>query len=163
MRESLSIRFLISLRADCRSIDWRKNERFCLQAESYFNYYGPITRGAQGSCFWLSVTNRYAVMILVKEIHAKSIISKSNLPGADYVINPYTGCGHGCAYCYARFMKRFSGHDEPWGTFVDIKRNGPELTAAKPEKYKGKSILISSVTDPYQFFIRNCSGTDRNI
>ncbi|MBW3015557.1 radical SAM protein [Candidatus Woesearchaeota archaeon] len=81
----------------------------------------------------------------IKEIQAKSIITKSNLPGADYVINPYIGCMHGCLYCYARFMKRFTNHKEPWGKFVDVKINAPELI--KPVK---GSILLSSVTDPYQ-------------
>ncbi len=46
-------------------------------------------------------------------IKAKSIIVKSNLPSSDYVINPYVDCMHACIYCYARFMKRFTGHKEP--------------------------------------------------
>jgi DNA repair photolyase len=84
----------------------------------------------------------------IKEVTAKSIISKSGIPGSDYVINPYTGCMHGCAYCYAQFMKRFTNHDEPWGHFVDVKINADELIKFT-NKYKGKSILLSSVTDPY--------------
>ncbi|MBL7156048.1 MAG: hypothetical protein ISS87_00390 [Candidatus Pacebacteria bacterium] len=50
----------------------------------------------------------------IKEIKAKSIIVKTNLPEGDFVINPYVGCQHGCKYCYARFMKRFTGHKESW-------------------------------------------------
>ena len=38
------------------------------------------------------------------------------------LINPYVGCPHACKYCYARFMKRFTGHTEEWGNFIDIKR-----------------------------------------
>ncbi len=87
--------------------------------------------------------------MITKKITAKSIITKSNLPAADYVINPYTGCSHSCIYCYARFMKRFTGHDEEWGKFVDIKINAPELIPAKTTKYKGKSFFLSSITDPY--------------
>jgi len=49
--------------------------------------------------------------MLVNEIQAKSILSKSRVQ--DYVINPYVGCQHACTYCYARFMKRFTGHKEP--------------------------------------------------
>lgn len=83
----------------------------------------------------------------VKEITVKTIVVKSNLPEADYVINPYVGCGHGCKYCYAEFMKKFTDHEEPWGEFVDVKVNSPELLNGN---YKGKSIFMSSVTDPYQ-------------
>jgi DNA repair photolyase len=83
----------------------------------------------------------------ISEIKAKSIITKSGL-NCDYVINPYIGCMHGCIYCYARFMKRFTGHKERWGEFVDAKINAPDLIK-NPDKYKGKEIFFSSVTDPY--------------
>jgi len=86
----------------------------------------------------------------IKEIKAKSIIVKTCLPEGDFVINPYTGCMHGCKYCYARFMKRFTGHTEPWGSFVDIKINAPDLVPTNTNKYKNKFITIGSVTDPYQ-------------
>jgi len=86
----------------------------------------------------------------IREIQAKSIIVKSNLPEGDYVINPYVGCMHGCQFCYARFMKRFTGHTEPWGEFVDVKINAPDLIPIDTNKYKGKWITIGSVTDPYQ-------------
>jgi len=95
----------------------------------------------------------------LKEIKANSIITKSNLPDADYVINPYVGCMHSCIYCYARFMKRFTGHDEAWGEFVDAKINAPDLIPEKTEKYKGKSIFLSSVTDPYLSFERKYNLT----
>ena len=44
----------------------------------------------------------------VKEIEAKSVLTKSNLPVSDYSVNPYGGCAHACKYCYASFMKRFT-------------------------------------------------------
>jgi DNA repair photolyase len=45
-------------------------------------------------------------------------------------------------------MKRFTGHGgETWGEFLDVKQFG--LDKIKPEKYDGKTILLSSVTDPY--------------
>lgn len=79
---------------------------------------------------------------------AKSIITKSKIPTIDFVVNPYTGCQHGCIYCYAEFMIRFTGHKgEKWGDFLDIKRY--DFSKIKPFKYDGKKILISSVTDPY--------------
>jgi len=85
----------------------------------------------------------------IKEIKVKSIIVKSGLPESDYVINPYIGCSHGCIYCYARFMKRFTGHLEKWGSFVDVKINAPDLVPENTDKYRGKSIIIGTVTDPY--------------
>ena len=81
------------------------------------------------------------------EIMTRDILTKSNLPVADYSVNPYIGCAHGCRYCYASFMKRFTGHTEPWGSFVDVKYWQP---IRNPGKYKGKELFIGSVTDPYQ-------------
>jgi len=86
----------------------------------------------------------------IKEIKVKSIIVKTNLPEGDFVINPYTGCMHGCKYCYARFMKRFTGHKEEWGEFCDVKINAPDLIATDKNEYKDKMITIGSVTDAYQ-------------
>ena len=82
----------------------------------------------------------------IKEIEGKSILSKSNLPVCEYSANPYVGCTHACKYCYASFMKRFTGHTEDWGTFLDIKY-WKEIKS--PGKYKDKELFIGSVTDPY--------------
>ena len=79
-------------------------------------------------------------------VEAKSILSKSNLPVCDYSANPYVGCSHACRYCYASFMKRFSGHDEPWGQFVDVKRWKPLKNA---RKHDGQQVFVGSVCDPY--------------
>lgn len=86
-------------------------------------------------------------------IQAKSILQKSNLPGLPFVINPYTGCIHGCVYCYARFMKRFTAHIEPWGTFLDAKVNAPQLLKKQLGRRRDslrETVFLSSVTDPYQ-------------
>ena len=86
----------------------------------------------------------------VKEILAKSILTKTAIPGFDYCINPYVGCGHGCRYCYASFMKRFTGHLEPWGEFVDVKVNAPHLLKKQLKRAKQGVVALSTVTDPYQ-------------
>lgn len=85
----------------------------------------------------------------VKEIKVNDYVTKSNLPASDYVINPYVGCPHGCKYCYASFMKRFTGHDEEWGTFIDIKRCDKKINVKKLE---GKRVFLSSVTDCYNMY-----------
>ncbi len=76
----------------------------------------------------------------------KSVMTKSNGPLGGYAVNPYVGCTHGCKYCYASFMKRFTGHTEEWGTFLDIKE-WPEIK--DPKKYAGQKVIIGTVTDGY--------------
>lgn len=87
-------------------------------------------------------------MIKIREINAKSILSKSQV--SDYALNPYVGCQHACVYCYAKFMKRFTGHREKWGEFVDVKINAPELLAREVTKKKVGRVWVSGVCDPYQ-------------
>lgn len=87
-------------------------------------------------------------MVKVQEILAKSILSKSQV--MDYALNPYVGCEHECRYCYARFMKRFTGHKEKWGAFIDVKINAPDLLAKELRKKKVGRIWVSGVCDPYQ-------------
>ena len=84
--------------------------------------------------------------MIIKEIISKEYLTKSKLPASDYVINPYIGCPHGCKYCYASFMKRFTGHTEDWGIFTDIKRSQKKINLKKISK---KKIFLSSVTDCY--------------
>lgn len=84
--------------------------------------------------------------MVIKEIDVNDYLTKSNLPASDYVINPYVGCPHGCRYCYASFMKRFTGHKENWGDFIDIKRCSKKIDLDKISK---KTVFLSSVTDCY--------------
>jgi DNA repair photolyase len=84
----------------------------------------------------------------IREIHSKSILSRSKV--YDYVVNPYVGCQHACSYCYARFMKRFTGHSEPWGQFVDVKVDGPDLLSREIRRKRMGTVWVSGVCDPYQ-------------
>ena len=84
--------------------------------------------------------------IKVGHVETKSVMTKSNAPLGGYAVNPYVGCTHGCKYCYASFMKRFTGYTEEWGTFLDVK----EWPAIKdPKKYAGQKVIIGTVTDGY--------------
>jgi DNA repair photolyase len=86
----------------------------------------------------------------IAEKRCKTALSKSGL-SYDYTVNPYTGCLHGCIYCYANFMRRFSGHtQDPWGSFVDVKVNLIDVLAKELSKRPGGSVWLSSVCDPYQ-------------
>ena len=84
----------------------------------------------------------------IREIYSKAILSSSQV--YDYAINPYVGCQHACAYCYARFMKRFTGHKQSWGDFVDVKINAPDLLNKEIGKKKKGTVWMSGVCDPYQ-------------
>ena len=87
--------------------------------------------------------------VIIKEKQVDTVLTKSNLPIAGYSINPYVGCPFTCKYCYANFMKRFTGHTEDWGMFLDVKMWDK---IKKPEKYKGKTMIVGSVTDGYNYF-----------
>lgn len=82
--------------------------------------------------------------MIVNEIKVKDYLTKSKLD--DYTINPYIGCTHACKYCYACFMKRFTGHKDKWGEFVDVKLCDKPIDI---KKLAGKTLFLSSVTDCY--------------
>jgi DNA repair photolyase len=84
----------------------------------------------------------------IQEISVKSVLSKSQV--YDYAVNPYRGCSNACRYCYAAFMKRFTGHLEPWGEFVDVKINAPEVLAKEVKRKPVGRVWVSGVCDPYQ-------------
>ena len=47
-------------------------------------------------------------------------------------------------------MKRFTGHTEAWGSFVDVKVNSPEVLQKQLQRKARGRVMISSVTDAYQ-------------
>ena len=99
---------------------------------------------------------------IVREIEAKSILNPSKI--YDYSVNPYTGCQVGCVYCYAAlFMRRYSGHSEPWAAFVDVKVNAPALLAKQIVKAKRGTIWFASVCDPYQPLEERYALTRRSL
>ncbi|MBN2030528.1 radical SAM protein [bacterium] len=88
--------------------------------------------------------------LIISEVSCQSIINRSRIPGLDYTINPYTGCQHGCIYCYARFMIKYTHHQTEWGSFIDVKINGPEVLKKQLTKLSRGLVSLSTVTDPYQ-------------
>ena len=92
----------------------------------------------------------------INQITAKTILTKTSLPGCDYVVNPYNGCQFACMYCYAAQIARWKHPKEEWGTYLDVKINAPKLLKKELEKLEKKYgskdfgiIWFSSVTDPY--------------
>lgn len=87
-------------------------------------------------------------MIKIHEIKAKSILNKSTI--SDYTLNCYRGCQHACAYCYAKYISYYTGHKEPWGTYVDVKINAPEILQKEVEKKRRGEVMMSSICDGWQ-------------
>ncbi len=92
----------------------------------------------------------------VFEEDARTIVSRNDSPDLPFrwSVNPYRGCYHGCAYCYAR-----PSHEHlDWGAGTDferkivVKRNAPELLRAafRARSWKGEVLAFSGVTDCYQ-------------
>jgi len=84
---------------------------------------------------------------------AASILNKTSgfMEGYDFSLNPYSGCGFGCSYCYAAFFARDNDLRANWGQWVNVKENALALLMKFRKKpLEGKTIYMSSVTDPYQ-------------
>ena len=85
--------------------------------------------------------------------------------GFDWSLNPYRGCTHACAYCYARPTHEFLG----WGAGSDfdrrivVKTNAAELLRRELTRpsWKGEAIAFSGVTDCYQPLERHYELTRR--
>jgi DNA repair photolyase len=89
----------------------------------------------------------------ITAITARTALVRSKIPGVSYVINPYLGCGHGCRYCYAVFMRKYARlhPTPPWGSFVEVKVNIAEILRHELQRKKQHSrAFLSSVCDPYQ-------------
>jgi hypothetical protein len=83
---------------------------------------------------------------------AASILSKATgfIDAFDYTLDPYSGCTFGCTYCYAAFFTRNHEQQDSWGHWVRVKENALDLLKRKRTKpLTGKTIFMSSVTDPY--------------
>lgn len=99
--------------------------------------------------------------------HSSSIITYNDSPdvGFEASINPYRGCEHGCAYCYARPFHEYLGFSSglDFETKIMVKEDAPELLRRElsSPKWKPKVIALSGVTDPYQPVERRLKLTRR--
>ena len=86
----------------------------------------------------------------------KSVVTENDSPdiGFRYSLNPYRGCEHGCAYCYARPTHEYLGFDAGLGfeTKIVVKHDAPKLFRAflARDSWVPEPIALSGVTDPYQ-------------
>lgn len=85
---------------------------------------------------------------VIRTVECQSVLNRSSL--GEYSLNCYVGCAHGCIYCYARFMQRFRPHPEPWGQFVDVKGNAPQVLARQLRRARPGGVFVSSACDGWQ-------------
>lgn len=98
------------------------------EKKSYFGIYERIPFAYNGripndSRTTKTIYRKNMEKEIIREIDVQNVMTKSSLPVGGFSVNPYVGCPHACKYCYASFMKRFTGHTEPWGTFIDVTRS----------------------------------------
>lgn len=88
--------------------------------------------------------------------HSRSIVSENDSPDIPfrYSVNPYRGCEHGCAYCYARPTHEYLGFNAglDFESRILVKERAPELLRdwLARDEYQPEWIAFSGVTDCYQ-------------
>ena len=88
--------------------------------------------------------------------HASTIITRNSSPDLSFEgsLNPYRGCEHGCAYCYARPTHEYLGFSPGYDfeSRIMVKHEAAALLRAELARpsYKPVKLACSGVTDPYQ-------------
>ena len=96
------------------------------------------------------------IRLRVFEDHTREILSKNDSPdlGFRYSVNPYRGCFHGCAYCYARPTHEYLGFGagSDFERQIVVKPRAAELLreAFDRPSWKGETVVFSGATDCYQ-------------
>jgi DNA repair photolyase len=92
----------------------------------------------------------------IYEDDTKGILAHNDSPdvGFDWSVNPYRGCFHACAYCYARPTHEYLsfGAGTDFDRKIVVKKRAPALLreAFDDPKWKGELVVFSGVTDCYQ-------------
>lgn len=110
---------------------------------------------------WASSEVEYLEEIPIAKVElfedaSQSIVSQNDSPdlGFRYSVNPYRGCNHACAYCYARPSHEYLswGAGTDFDTKIVVKREAARLLREQFEKpsWRGDLVMFSGVTDCYQ-------------
>jgi DNA repair photolyase len=92
------------------------------------------------------------------EVRARSVLNR--VPGRSrmpfrWTINPYRGCAHACAYCFARPTHRYLDFDagRDFEREIVVKVNAPEVLRAELARpsWRGEHVALGTNTDPYQW------------
>lgn len=125
----------------------------------------PPTRYSPTVLEWLDEPPELSLEVY--EERGKTIITENKSPDVSfsYSINPYRGCFHGCAYCYARPTHQYIefGAGTDFERRLVVKVNAPELLreAFMKPSWKGETVVFSGITDCYQPLEANYELTRR--
>jgi DNA repair photolyase len=87
---------------------------------------------------------------------SREILSRNDSPdvGFTWSVNPYRGCLHACAYCYARPYHEYLGFGAgtDFDTRVVVKERAPELLRAAFDRpgWRGETVAFAGATDAWQ-------------
>lgn len=94
--------------------------------------------------------------IVFHEVAARSVLNRVQSTGLPFrwTVNPYRGCSHACAYCFARNSHTYLDLDagEDFNGQVVVKVNAPEVLARelRSPKWCHEHVAMGTNTDPYQ-------------
>jgi DNA repair photolyase len=111
--------------------------------------------------------NRLPTQLLPDPARTAIVFNKSPDIPFDASFNPYRGCEHGCAYCYARPTHEYLGYSAglDFETKILVKERAPELLRKElsAKRWKPQVVAISGVTDAYQPTERKLELTRRCV
>lgn len=116
----------------------------------------PANRFAETEVVYLEGEDAPPAELEVYFDRTGSVLSKNDSPdvGFDYSVNPYRGCFHACAYCYARPTHEYLsfGAGTDFERKIVVKRDAPTLLrkALSSKHWRGDLLMFSGVTDCYQ-------------
>jgi DNA repair photolyase len=116
----------------------------------------PENRFAESAVVYLDEEGAPNAKLEVYFDDSASVLAKNDSPdlGFSYSVNPYRGCFHGCAYCYARPTHEYLsfGAGTDFERKIVVKRDAPELLAKAfaSKGWRGDLVMFSGVTDCYQ-------------
>jgi DNA repair photolyase len=116
--------------------------------------WNPPNPWASTEVEWLGEAPKVALKVF--EDATRGILAHNDSPdvGFEWSVNPYRGCQHACAYCYARPTHEYLdfGAGTDFETRIVVKPDAARLLreAFEREAWKGELVVFSGVTDCYQ-------------
>ncbi|MBD3241191.1 MAG: radical SAM protein [Chitinivibrionales bacterium] len=86
-------------------------------------------------------------MVDIRTIPCRTALTGDN---HRFRLNPYVGCTHRCAYCYATYVAGYRDISEPWGSWVLVKRDIVPLLQLELTRARGAHVFMSTTCDVYQ-------------